>query len=144
MIDPNSNTKQVFGCEVNGALIEEWIMLTNKRQLVTEAELLPVILAKRHWAHLLRNSKVIIWVDSEPAKFAFIKGYSDVCTCNAIVQVNNHLTVELQSFEWYSRIPSKSNPADDPSRLVFDQVVARLGLEVVQVKQPTSLTSQRW
>jgi hypothetical protein len=90
-------------------------MLTNKKQLVTEAEDLPVILAKRHWFDCLLHSKVIFWVDSELAKFSLIGGMSDTPTCNSIVQAGNHLTVELQCNEWFSRVPSKSNPADDPS-----------------------------
>ena len=119
-------------------------MLTNKKQLVTEAELLPVIVAKRHWFDVLTHSKVIFWVGSEPAKFSLIRGMSDTPTCNSIVQASNHLTVELQCNEWFSRVPSKSNPADDPSRLVFDQVVAELGLEVVEVRMPHTMTSGRW
>ena len=69
---------------------------------------------------------------------------SDVPTCNLIVQASNKLTVELQCNEWYSRIPSKSNPADDPSRLVFDKVVAELNLEVVEVNQPNTLVNGSW
>ncbi len=144
LIDPNTNTRQAFGCEINGQLIEEWIMLTDKRQLVTEAELLPVILAKRLWSSLLCQSKLILWVDSEPAKFSLIRGLSETVSCNDIVQANNHLTVELQCIEWYSRVPSKSNPADDPSRLVFDKVITDLGAQIVQVEQPLSLRDQRW
>jgi hypothetical protein len=144
IIDPNTGVRQTFGVIVNGALIEEWIMLTNKRQLITEAELLPVIISKRTWASHLSHAKVILWVDSEPAKFSLIRGISDTPSCNMIVQVSNHQTVELQCNEWYSRVPSKSNPADDPSRLVFDQVVKDLGLEVISVEQPTSLINSKW
>ena len=83
-------------------------------------------------------------MDSEPAKYSMIRGLSDVHSCNSIVQANNHLTVELQCVEWYSRVPSKSNPADDPSRLEFNLVVKELGLEIVQVKQPKTLINCRW
>jgi hypothetical protein len=143
-IDLNSGVRQTFGSVIPGQLVEEWVMLTNKKQLVTEAELLPVIIAKRHWSHLLKHSKVIFWVDSEPAKFALIRGMSDTPTCNSIVQASNHLTVELQCNEWFSRVPSKSNPADDPSRLVFDKVVAQLNLEVVIAQMPHTLSNGRW
>ena len=143
-IDPNTGLRQTFGCAVKGELVEEWILLTNKRQLVTEAELLPVLLSKRHWFNHLKHSKVIFWVDSEPAKFSLIRGMSDTITCNHIVQACNHLTVELQCNEWFSRVPSKSNPADDPSRLVFDKVTQELGLEVVEVAQPQTLANGRW
>ena len=144
LIDPNSGTRQCFGCVVDGHLVEEWILLTNKRQLITEAELLPIILAKRHWSSLLSYSKTIVWVDSEPAKYSMIRGASEVVSCNQIVQANNHLTVELQCVEWYSRVPSKSNPADDPSRLEFNDVVKQLGLDIVQVRQPSTLMNCRW
>ena len=144
IIDPNSNLRQTFGCIVSGSLVEEWISLTKKRQLITEAELLPVVLAKRHWFNTLRHSKAIFWVDSEPAKFSLIRGLSETPTCNSIAQASNKLTVELERNEWCSRVPSKSNPADDPSRLIFDQVTQDLGLEVVQVLQPDSLVCGYW
>ena len=127
-----------------GSLVEEWISLTNKKQLVTEAELLPVILAKRHWFSALQHSKVILWVDSEPAKFSLIRGLSETPACNSIVQASNKLTVELQCNEWYSRVPSKSNPADDPSRLCFDKVVRDLRLEIIEVRQPDTLVEGYW
>ena len=36
--------------------------------------------------------------------------------------INARLDTELQCLHWYSRVPSRSNLSDDPSRLVFEEL----------------------
>jgi hypothetical protein len=136
-------TVQHFGCVVNEFLKREWL-LSGRRQLVTECELLPVLLAKKYWAPVLRGRKVLWYVDSEPSKFSLIKGSSDTEECNRIVSAIHLLDADAPSFDWYARVPSKSNPADAPSRLDFDEATSIFGSTLVEVSQPTSLLEGCW
>ena len=61
------------------------------------------------------------FVDSEPAKFGLIKGMSDTRPCDILIRNIALWDSEATPWIWYSRGPSFSNIADDPSRLLFDK-----------------------
>ena len=119
LVDLSDNSYHVFGIKINDDLLLEWTDRGRKKQLVTEAELLPLLIARRVWGERIRRSVLMNYVDSEPAKFSLIKGNSEVEPCNNIVRAIQMEELGLQTWSWFSRIPSPSNPADGPSRLDF-------------------------
>ena len=76
LYDPRDGALLYFGSHVCMELEAEWAE-TGKAQLVTEAELLPQLIARRLWPERIRGANVLSFIDSEPAKFSCIKGSSD-------------------------------------------------------------------
>ena len=112
--------------------------------MVTEAELLPQLIARRLWSDRLYKSKLISFVDSEPAKFALVRGSSDVLSCRNIVAATALADSRLLLMPWYTRVPSLSNVADKPSRMNFDFNVPGFELVKCEAVQPKSLDGGTW
>lgn len=144
LIDRRDSKALFFGCQVESSLIKEWKENNQKEQLVTEAELLPQLIARRLWASRLYKAKVISFVDSEPAKFCLIRGSSDVLSCRNIVMAAAMEDSKLLLIPWYTRVASSSNIADKPSRLDFEFSIP--GFEMVRCapEQPKSLKGGLW
>ena len=119
LFDPRDGGLLYFGFRINRTLELEWSK-SGRRQLVTEAELLPQLISRRLWAKRLYKSNVICFLDSEPAKFCCIKGSSDTPSCEDIVRAIQFEEKELLPWSWFSRVPSFSNPSDAASRLDFE------------------------
>ena len=89
---------------------------------IYELELLPVLLAMRAWGSVFKSGQLVCYVDNEAAKAALIKSCAATSVGERIVNAIRLAEDDLQLRCWYSRVPSKSNPADAPSRLCFDNV----------------------
>ena len=144
LYDPLHDEVLMFGFEVNELLVQEW-RTSGKEQLVTEAELLPQLVARVAWGDRLLHRKVINFVDSNPALYACIKGNSPALHCNNIVKAISIADVGAGIWPWYTRVPSLSNCADAPSRLKGMPQTWN-GLKVIEckVQQPTSLLRGKW
>jgi hypothetical protein len=114
----DSDRRHLFGIQLPDTLLGRW-MTEEKSQLVTEAELTAVLIALHNWAPLLSFHRVFIFIDSEPAMFSLLRGTSQVDSCANIVRQCHLIIEKYQLFVWFVRIPSKSNPADAPSRLLL-------------------------
>lgn len=71
-------------------------------------------------------------------------GSSDSPACECIVRSIMFEDAEHISYPWFSRVPSKSNLADDPSRLIFPVRILNFKVEVCEVMQPDSLLNGVW
>ena len=49
LVDRVDNSRHLFGIKITGPLLE-WLLKGGKQQIVTEIEILPVLIAYRHWA----------------------------------------------------------------------------------------------
>ena len=111
-----------------------------RRQLVGQAELLPVVLAQELWGDRFRGRRVLIFVDNDAARHALIKGASPSGPSALMVDAFWTREAELEAFSWVERVPSPSNPADAPSRLQFSGLVA-LGARVRETGEVLRLGS---
>jgi hypothetical protein len=103
----------------------------DKQQFITEAELSAVLVGLLTWRNIMAMHRVIIFVDSDPAKFSIIRGTSESISCANIVR-NIHMVISSESLHvWVTRVPTKSNPADDPSRGRPEQTVKLFGSEII-------------
>ena len=59
-IDVACQTKEFFGDHVPAHLVQKW-RNTGRSQLIFFAELYPILIARRTWAKVLRNRRVLIW-----------------------------------------------------------------------------------
>ena len=124
LFQPGVRDPLVFGELVPDLLVDAWAGGT-KTQVIGQAELAPVIVAKHLWQALLVDSALISFVDNEAAKFALISGTSPTPASEGLVHASAAMDAKLGIHQWVGRVPSESNPADDPSRLVFDGFATR-------------------
>jgi hypothetical protein len=142
IIDPNchsvSHAREVFGFEVNEKLVTHWTSY-GKLQLVTEAELYAFYTAIYTWKNKIANNRCLFFIDSEPAFFSILRGTSDIDPCAEIVHSIHRLMYSVNCFSWFVRIPSKSNPADLPSRLHINEACIEYQAVAIDVIQPEIL-----
>ena len=127
--------RQLFGLRIPDDIVKVWTD-QDKQQLVTEAELSAVYLALTQWAKELAHHRILLFVDSEPAMFSLIRGTSNSPSCADIVRKCHRLIEFYNLFVWFVRIPSKSNPADGPSRLLIHESAQQFGAIVVACALP--------
>jgi hypothetical protein len=116
---PESGVVQYFGTTVPPSVTALWSD-GGKSQLVGQAELLPVLLAKTTWCDYITGLPVIYFIDNNSARFSLITGASPVLQSLRIIHEGWLLDAASLSLPWYARVPSVSNVADYPSRLQFD------------------------
>ena len=107
-----------FG-EVVGQSLVSWWAKGEKNQLIGQAELLPVLLAKHTWSAVFRNRRCFVFIDNNSARYSLINGYSPVLDSSQIIS-DVWLYDSTQGVSsWFARVPTASNIADGPSRLHF-------------------------
>ena len=84
--------------------------------MIHQAELLPALIAMQTWGNNLKNKKVILFVDNDAARHALVKGRSTNAASDEILITFWEIVAEHEIQIWVERVPSKSNPADGPSR----------------------------
>lgn len=120
LLDPVDQRNLMFGDFVPEGFVNAW-MKFGKRQVIAQTELFPVLAAKETWTEEIRERSILWFLDNESAKMALIRNFSPVIDSFMLLQANAVLDVETQSRNWYSRVPSKSNPSDSASRLEFGE-----------------------
>ena len=75
LFDPVTKTSQFFGDRIPDRFAALW-KATGRSQLIFYAVIFPILIAKKTWAGLLRNRRVLLWVDNEVALAAVIRCYS--------------------------------------------------------------------
>lgn len=83
-------------------------------------ELLAALVALKVWGPKFQRRFVVSFVDNEASRAALIKAWSDVPAANNILRLYVDDEMEHGWKPWFGRVPSHSNPADDPSRLIID------------------------
>ena len=125
MFDPETGAAWMFGDDVPDNWVQSW-KSGGKKQVICQAELFPIIVAKATWSEALAHRAVIWFIDNNSALSAIVRAYSPVIENYHLLVVNAALDLQLHSMNWYARVPSKSNLSDDASRLRFDKL-AELG-----------------
>jgi hypothetical protein len=106
-----------FGITVPDQLVERWKLAGGKEQVIAEAELLPILIAR----HLIEDDfylkLVIHFVDNDGDVDALIKGFSRVRCIRDMLEIFVEQESSLKLASWIARVPSSSNLGDAPSRL---------------------------
>ena len=131
---------QAFGAKLTKEAAERLVTKPGQRQVIGQAELLPILVAKTIWSELIKNEKVIHFVDNDSARLAMIKGYSPVFTSLRIITACSHRDAWNRTSSWYAQVPTKSNIADEPSRMMKVEL-NKMGAELVR---PFVNDSYKW
>jgi hypothetical protein len=142
LVDPNTERREFFGTAIPQSLVDEWRM-SGVQKIIAQAELLPVLLSLVRWKEIIRNKRALIFVDNESAKYACINMWTPVTASQVMLKLIAEWNLDVQSWIWYSRVASFSNPADPASRLEFEEVKSRFGAKQVQCDVPTSLLNSK-
>ena len=108
--------------------------LAQSRNPIYELELLPVTVAFSLWAKRLHHKQLMCYLDNDAARAALIKGKGSTDLSDIIVHQAMVYETEHALLSWYARVPTASNPADDPSRLNFEHLLSA-GAKRVSVSQ---------
>lgn len=125
---------EVFGARLTAAAALALTSKVGQTQIIGQAELLPVLVAKFIWRRYLKNRRVIYFIDNDSARLALVRGYSPVLTSLNIIMRCAHQDSLSRSSSWYARVPTKSNIGDGPSRLDVALVKELYGARVVATK----------
>ena len=122
MFDMATGCQEFYGDSVPSWLVAKW-RRTGLKQLIYFAELLPVLVAKLTWRHVVRRRLCVFYLDNEAARACLIRSFSPVCDATDLLMAVASADLESHAMSWYARVPSKSNVADDASRLQFARCV---------------------
>ena len=86
------------------------------------------------WAKGLHHKQIMCYLDNDAARAAFIKGRGSTSLSDSIVHRAMVYETEHALLSWYARVPSASNPGDDPSRLRYEHLIS-MGAKRVSVSQ---------
>jgi len=108
--------REVFGGMVPQKVVDYWKKLNDRTRVIHQAELLPAKLALELWADRLAGRRVIVFIDNAAAEGALVKGASTSEASASIVGQFWEMATKATMDIWIARVPSRSNPADGPSR----------------------------
>ena len=101
--------------EVPAIAAAAWARLGLKHA-VAQTELYPVLLSKVVWHSPLRGQRLICFTDNEVVREALISGASRHLATRGLLTAIAAVDSAIASATWIARVPSRSNPADAPSR----------------------------
>lgn len=122
---------QAFGAKLTSEAVDLLVSKSGQTQVIGQAEILPILVAKTVWADQIRNKKVVYFIDNDSARLALIKGYSPVLASLRIIMSCAYYDAKLRTSPWYARVPTKSNIADEPSRMGKTELT-RLNARIVR------------
>ena len=103
----------------------EHFLKDGKQTAIGELETLVVAMSLFVWHQRLKSNQLVVYIDNEGSKFSLIKGYSNAASITSICAlVATYLDAHC-ILPWFSRVPSSSNLADFPSRLLEHPLLTR-------------------
>ena len=131
LVDSAGMAIAFFGEEVDRSLLRalEW---DPSAKIIFGGEMLAVAIALTVWGEVIANRLVTIYTDNEGVKFALIRGSTAAGYVQVLLDFILQMEVEISTALWISRVPTKSNASDAPSRGDF-QFLQKLGSTQVPV-----------
>ena len=123
LVNPAGKPTHYFSCKLTSENISR-LNPNRADTIIFELEFLAVLCAFRLWSCLFSGAQVISFVDNNGVRDALISCHSSNCVGASILKEILKLESTSKVLQWYSRVPSISNIADDPSRFVFTQLKA--------------------
>ena len=111
-----------FACRVCPALVHEWG--SDLAHIIGPVEMYAVVLARSIWHQFLSGARVVYFIDSFAVLDSCIKGSSKSRHFRRLLAAFERLELNGHSWSWFSRVPSKSNCSDHPSRGVFGHLLS--------------------
>ena len=121
LYDASGKPLDFFALELEPEAMEPF--LADSRNPIYELELLPVAISFWLWAKRLKHKQLVCYLDNDAARAALIRGTGGTILADNIVHHAMLYETEQALLSWFARVPSASNPADDPSRMQFEHLL---------------------
>ena len=115
LLDPASAEYLYFGASVPEHIVDDWCS-KGAKQIITEAELLPILVARVLFKKHFVRRPFLCFIDNEAALAGVVRGTSTNAACARIIEAIVERDLLDGALGWFARVPSASNPADAPSR----------------------------
>ena len=143
LVSPDGRPTRFFSGDLSG----NHVALLNPKGLKTiifECEFLAVLIAYKVWAKEVAGSQLVVFIDNNAVRDSLISCDTSNATAAKILKSILQLEDDVKALAWYTRVPSPSNIADDPSRkncsflkslkcqedkINMDEILASLALE---------------
>ena len=108
-------------------------------QQIGQVEILGALAPYLSIPNLLAGRPVIHWIDNTSALAALVKGYSGVPDSARLIHVFHAWNSGAQARVWFEYVPTKENPADEPSRADLSETIYEPAPDVTSVPVPLAL-----
>ena len=125
LVDPASGRKAVLHGRVPNRIISHWTRVAGQ-QVICEIELLAVVCARWAFGDAFESRLGFVFVDNESARMTLIKRCSPALAMFRLIAALSAIDAVHSFGAWYERVPSKSNPADPPSRGLISAICEKL------------------
>ena len=98
-------------------------MQKSTSKIISSLELMAAVLAVQVLSLQHHTGRSFLYVDNEAARACLISQNSSVESHKLLLQHLSDILCGSSLFLWVSRVPSASNPADEPSRLQFRKLL---------------------
>lgn len=112
-----------FSFELSGKDVDK-LNPSGKKTVIFQCELFAVLVALSVWRDQLSSRQVVFYIDNDRVRDVLIS--SDTSDPIGHVMLTRVLELEgaLAIFSWFTRVPSRSNIADGPSRGECKELIA--------------------
>ena len=114
-LDRATCTREIWAADVDTSSTKAWVEEVGE-QIITQLELLPVVLERRRSKQLFHNRRLLFFLDNTAACDSLIAGGSKSPCSDMLIRSFYEVEQLMPCYAWFSRVPSSSNPADMPSR----------------------------
>ena len=106
---------RVFGNHVPKPLLTKWHK-AGKEHVIGQVDLYAIVIARTLWKDVMRDKRVIMFVDNWAVLDCYIPGTAKERTWRELLLKIEEVDFEHPSYVWAARVPSESNIAHPPSR----------------------------
>ena len=115
LVSPSGKPIRFF----SGNLNKDHVALLNpkgSKTTIFECEFLAVLVAYKAWSREVAGSQLVVFIDNNAVRDSLISCDTSNNTASIILKAILQLEDKVKALAWYTRVPSPSNIADDPSR----------------------------
>ena len=120
------------GGDIEDIIVDSW-MADGSKQVISQAELYPVLLVKHHSGSSWIGRKIVYYIDNDSSRFSLIKASSQNRYSVQIVKAFYATEIGSPTLPWFARVPSSSNVADLPSRGKVEECALDYAAKVVSI-----------
>lgn len=99
--------------------------LKSKDNQYMNSKFFPVVVALRAWSKFIMGKLVFHYLDNDAARSTFIRAGASTSLGTTLVTDYVDFECNRRFSSWFARVASRSNPADQPSRLNFAPIWLR-------------------